>query len=488
MARDRNPRVADIIASAMDAIVAVDEEQRIIVFNPAAEKMFGHRAADVIGKPHELLLPERFRAKHREHIRRFGATGKTNRRLGELGEVVGLRASGEEFLLEASISQTGSSPHKIFTAFLRDVSERRRAELALRASELRLEGVIASVAEGIISIDSDYHIVLFNPAAEQMFGHSREEMTGQLLGILIPERFRAQHEKHIRAFAATGQTHRSMGRYGLIYGLRASGEEFPIEATISQTGTGRNRLFTVILHDVTERMRVERTLQNYAEQMRQLSRRLFETQENERRQLARELHDRIGQNVTALTLNLNMLRGGLPAESVQKVGAQINDCETLLYSTAQLIRDVMADMRPPGLDQLGLLAALTEHARQIATRASLSIAVTGTEIVPRLPPESEIVLFRIAQEALTNVVKHACASKAAIALETGPDKVVMTVSDDGCGYDPAARFAQTQVTASLGLVGMRERAESIGGRLRVESAPGRGTRVTVEAPRVPPTP
>lgn len=365
-------------------------------------------------------------------------------------------------------------------------AERTRAEDEMRDSKRRLEDVFVSVAEGIVSVDEDYRIVLFNPAAEQIFGRSKEEMLRQPLGLLVPERFRAQHESHIRTFAATEQTKRSMGRYGQIYGLRANGEEFPIEATISQTATGRNRLFTVILRDISERLRMEQALRDYTEQLRRLSRRLFEAEESERRRLARELHDRIGQNVTALTLNLNMVRGALPADHLQKIGINLDDCETLLYSTGQLVRDIMADLRPPGLDQLGLLAALTEHARQVAARSGISATVSGTEIAPRLPPEAEITLFRIAQEALLNVAKHARATEAAIALEAGPDKVIMTLSDNGCGFDAAAELSRA--SASLGLVSMRERAESIGGRLRVESAPGRGTRVIVEARRAPPTP
>ncbi len=260
MAHHSKARLAEIIASAADAIVSTDEEQRIIVFNSAAEKLFGYRAVEVIGKPLDLLIPERVRAQHREHIRRFSATGETHRRMGQLGEIVGLRADGEEILIEAAISQTGSSPHKIFTAFLRDVTERWRAELAMLPRELRIEGVIASMAEGIVSIDKTLRIVLANPAAEHMFGRSLKEMLGQPLSALIPERFRAQHDQHIRRFAATGQTNRAMGKYGPIYGLRASGEEFPIEATISQSGASGDRLLTVILRDITERRHAEEGL------------------------------------------------------------------------------------------------------------------------------------------------------------------------------------------------------------------------------------
>ena len=350
-------------------------------------------------------------------------------------------------------------------------------------SDPRLADIIASVAEGVISVDERQLIVMFNPAAEQMFGRAREEMNGQPLSALIPERFRAQHDEHIRRFAATGQTNRAMGKYGLIYGLRASGEEFPVEATVSQSGTSPNKLLTVILRDVTERIRVEQLQREHAEQLRMLSRRLFEVEESERRWLARELHDRVGQNVAALGLNLNFVRSELPADALQKTSARLNDCESLLYYTAQLVRDIQIDLRPPGLDELGLVAALNGHARQVAGRSSVKVTVSGTEPAPRLAPAMAITLFRIVQEALNNIAKHARATEVSIALEASPDGVVLTVADDGCGFDPAARVEQA--VRSLGMVSMRERAESIGGRLQVESAPGKGTRVIVEAPRIP---
>ena len=343
------------------------------------------------------------------------------------------------------------------------------------------EDIIASVSEGIIGVDERQRIVIFNPGAEQIFGRSAAEMKGQPLSALVPERFRAQHEEHIRRFAATGQTSRAMGRYGLIYGLRASGEEFPVEATISQSGTPPNKLLTVILRDVTERMRVEQAQREHAGQLRLLSRRLFEVEEIERRRLARELHDRVGQNVTALSLNLNLVRSELSADVLQKMSPRLNDCESLLYYTAQMVRDIQVDLRPPGLDELGLVAALNEHARQVAGRSSFKVTVTGTELAPRLAPTMEITLFRIVQEALNNISKHAQATEVAIALEANPEAVVVTIADNGGGFDPAAR--PVQPTRSLGMVGMRERAESIGGRLRVESALGEGTRVIVEVPR-----
>ena len=354
--------------------------------------------------------------------------------------------------------------------------ERRR-----RRSEGRLSEVVASVAEGIITVDERQRIVMFNPGAERLFGRSAAEMAGQPLALLVPERFHERHEEHIRDFAAAGKTHRRMGEYGTIYGLRAGGEEFPIEAAISRSGVPPDKLLTVILRDITERMRTEQALRDYAGRLRLLSHRLFEVKEDERRRLARELHDRVGPDLIALSLNLKMLRGEMPADGLRQANARLDDCEAILDQAALLVRDVLVDLRPPGLDELGLTAALTEHARQVAGRGGFSAAVRGAEATPRLPPATEITLFRIAQEALTNVARHARATEATLALECGPDAVVLTIADNGRGFDTGVPPKEPK--ASLGLVNMRERAESIGGRLRVESAPGQGTRVIVEAPR-----
>ncbi len=219
-------------------------------------------------------------------------------------------------------------------------------------------------------------------------------------------------------------------------------------------------------------------------ELRHLSRRLVETEENERRRLARELHDRIAQNLTALSLNLRRVFDEVPEDSRREMKPRLDDCGELLSHTAKLVRDVMADLRPPGIDELGLVAALNEYASKVAGRVGFSVTVNGAEVSPRLPPATEITLFRIVQEALTNIAKHAGATAATLMLESKPDKAVLTIADNGCGFDAALQ--PVKLTSSLGMINMRERAESIGARLCVESSPGRGTRVIVEAPRPAP--
>jgi len=246
-------RLEGIVASAMDAIITINDRQEIVLFNPAAERMFGLPAADALGQHISRFMPERYRDTHAAHIRRFSATGVTNRQMGSLGAISGLRADGEEFPIEASISQVQIGGERLSTVILRDITERKAAEDALLESRRRMEGIVESAMDALITVDEQHRIMLFNPAAERMFGVSAAEAIGAPLETFIPERFRAGHSEHIRRFKTAGVTNRRMGALGAVSGLRANGEEFPVEASISQVEVGGMRLGTVILRDITER-------------------------------------------------------------------------------------------------------------------------------------------------------------------------------------------------------------------------------------------
>lgn len=162
------------------------------------------------------------------------------------------------------------------------------------------------------------------------------------------------------------------------------------------------------------------------------------------------------------------------------LSADLYECEKLLQSKGELVRDVMADLRPPGLDELGLAATLTGYASHASRHGSVPITVEG-EFTPRLPRALEIALYRMAQEAVVNVLKHANAGKITLTLASQSDMAIFTIADDGAGFDVTA--PSTDSVVHLGLVNMRERAQSIGGDLRIESARGRGTRAVVQVPR-----
>ena len=228
--------------------------------------------------------------------------------------------------------------------------------------------------------------------------------------------------------------------------------------------------------DITDQKRTESALRASAEQLTALSRRLVEVQEAERRQLSRELHDRVGQNLTALSINLDILRTSLNRDESAEHRARLADSATLLESTVDSIEDVMAELRPPMLDDYGLLPALHWYAKDFSKRTGIDVDVTGKD-GERPPAQLEITLFRIAQEALNNVAKHARAANVTVELDHSNSHCVLIVKDNGIGIDQRNRER-----IGLGMVTMRERAQAVGGDFRVHSIAGRGTQIIVEVP------
>ncbi len=301
-------RVSGVVESAMDAIISIDAAQRIVVFNAAAEKLFGWPRDAVLGQPVDKLIPERFRARHRGHIEHFGRTGATSRRMGGQTVLTGLRASGEEFPLEASISQHHEGEALRSTVIVRDVSARLQAEASVSRSEGRLRGILDSAMDAIITVDDGQRIVLFNAAAEAMFGCPRDEALGAPLVWFIPERFRSVHVTHVQRFGETSAASRRMGALRIVTGLRRNGEEFPIDASISQLEEQGGKFYTVILRDVSERDRAEEALRRSQAELRELGAAAHAAREQEKSRIARELHDELAQSLTALQMDVAWLK------------------------------------------------------------------------------------------------------------------------------------------------------------------------------------
>ena len=212
------------------------------------------------------------------------------------------------------------------------------------------------------------------------------------------------------------------------------------------------------------------------ERQRQLSRRVLEVSEDERQRLSRELHDRVGQPLAGLRINLDVLRREVPAESAARAGALLDRQATLIDEVIRIVRQLTAELRPPELEQIGLLAALRNYAEIASERYGFAIDVLGVDFAPRLARAAERALFRVVQEALANAAKHAAAETVTIEVDLTDGEARVSVSDDGRGFDPG------KAPAGFGLVTMRERIEEVGGRLEVESAPDLGTRVLALVP------
>jgi two-component system sensor histidine kinase UhpB len=242
-------------------------------------------------------------------------------------------------------------------------------------------------------------------------------------------------------------------------------------------GKGGARLRGTVM-DVTERKRALETQRANAAQIRDLLRRLVSVQEAERRRFSANLHDLVGQSLSVLSIGLETIRGMLPGAPSRKADAAFKDMGQVLKETMGAVREVMSDLRPPLLDDYGLYAALEWHAQQLEGRTGLRVTVEGAKLDPRPDAEVEMALFRIAQEALTNVAKHAGGSRARVVLSGAAQRVRLVVEDDGRGIE-ATTAANDAGTTGWGMAVMRERAVAVGGKMRVES-PGRGTRIVVE--------
>jgi len=230
-----------------------------------------------------------------------------------------------------------------------------------------------------------------------------------------------------------------------------------------------------LCQEISERKRAE-------DELRALSRQLVETQENERRAISRELHDQVGQSLTALGINLNIIQTQILSKAPGLLQSRMDESLSLVEQTTERIRDVMANLRPPVLDDYGLVSAVRWYGEQFATRTDIAVIVEGEEPVPRLDAQVENALFRIAQEALANAAKHAKATQVTVTVEVDNGTLRMVVADDGVGFDPA-RLPTPGVNRGWGLLTMRERAEVVGGMFRIESRPGSGTRLIVEVAR-----
>jgi PAS domain S-box-containing protein len=479
--QDAEARVGDIVGSAMDAIVTVDEGQRVVQFNAAAERAFRWPRAAIMGQKLDVLIPERFRAVHAAHIERFARTAVTSRSMGAQTVLYGLRADGEEFPIEASISQHSEEGRKLFTVILRDVTERVQAEEQLARSEARLRVILGSAMDAIITVDERQHIVLFNAAAEEVFKCSREEAIGAPLTWFIPERFRHTHADHVRKFGETGASSRRMGRGArLVMGLRRTGEEFPIEASISQASEGGHRFYTVILRDVTERVRAEEALRRSREEIHNLALAANTAREQEKSRIARELHDELGQALTALKIDVGWLRENTDPGN-EEAARKLSAMQLLLDGTVAAARRISSDLRPLMLDDLGLTAAADWLAQNFTNRTGVpcELVIAGGDL--DLADPYATAVFRVLQESLTNVAKHAYATQVEATLERTQDEVVLTVRDNGRGFAPDAPRKQ----GSFGLTGLRERAYLLGGDVRLDSSPGKGTLVEMRIPLRP---
>ncbi|WP_354003715.1 PAS domain-containing sensor histidine kinase [Ramlibacter aurantiacus] len=336
----------------------------------------------------------------------------------------------------------------------------------------RLAALLDSAMDAIISVDEQQRIVLYNRAAQQTFGWPAEQVLGRPMEMLMPERFRRSHAGHVRHFAETNVTSRRKGEGMVLYGLRADGCEFPMDASISQMDTAEGKVFSVIVRDVTERVKARQDLARFATEASAI-------REQEKTRVARELHDELAQSLTALKMDAMWVReqiGARPQDAADKLAHMLEMLDDCVAAT----RRISADLRPLVLDDLGLVPAIEWLVQNFVQRWGVACELDIDESL-ELPEPYATAVFRIVQESLVNVAKHAGASRAWVRIAREGREIVLSVRDDGRGFvTEAPRKPQ-----SIGLIGLRERATLLRGTVSIASTPGQGTRVEARIPAEP---
>ena len=357
---------------------------------------------------------------------------------------------------------------------------RQKAELEVATSclierEARFRAVTESAFKSIVVSDSAGNIVNFNPAAERLFGHTQSEAIGKPLTMLVPHRYRDRHLAAMTRVASGGQTH-VIGKSMEIAGLHNDGSEFPMELSLSMWQHDE-RFFCGIMHDITERKKVEAGLQEAHAQLRVLAGKLDNVREEEATRLSRALYDKVGQLLSALKMNVVWMVSKLDVDQpALRVNAE--QALELVDAANDEVVAIAGSLRPPILTDAGIIGAIEYLADDFEGRFEIDCEVSSLASTLRLKPEQDVALYRILEEALTNVGRHADASRVDISLHEQPGWLRLEIRDNGKSVEPTAIVN----TKGTGLLGMKERAEAVGGRFEIEGFPGEGTLVTVQIP------
>jgi len=449
--------------------IHMDANACVLDWNPAAEKLFGYTREEALGRPClELIVPAPIDDHVKEILHRIWAGDMHAHSVNENRTKDGRVITCEWFntpLIEADGSFVG------VISLAQDVTARKRAEEALARDAL----LLANVRDSVIVTDLEGIVTSWNDGATRLFGWRAEEMVGRPLVERVPEVARAGMA------AATQAISEGKEFAGEWEDYRKDGSRVWIDARVTRitNATGKPVGLVGLAHDITDRKKAERALREYADRLQGLSRRVVEVQEEERRHLARELHDEIGQSLTAIGITLQAVkRSGGAAEL-----PQLEECIGMVDHAIQQVRHLSLDLRPAMLDDLGLVSALRWYLDHQAQRVGYAARLASDKKDDvRIAPAIEIAAFRVAQEALTNVARHARAQRVNVRLRVRGGALRLVVRDDGSGFDPEAIHQRGDSGAGLGLLGMRERAALLGGRVKIRSAPGRGTEVRLTIP------
>jgi len=470
---EREAWLENIIAASPNSITVTDLSGKIIECNQATLDIYGYASRkEILGKSAFTFFTVKDKKRARANLEKTFETGFVQN-----VEYTVKSKDGRVFpiKLSARVIKDESGQPVGFVGITEDITDLKRAEQKLRDSEERFRQIVELTPEGILTLDRRGCITSCNPGFSRLTGYSKEELVGRHFTKL--EQLRRQDIPLFRKIFQTSVTGRVPKPFEIIT-KHKNGNSITGEIHIGKTKKdGKTVGLQIVAIDITERKRAEEETRQSREEFRNLSAHLQSVREQERRRIAREIHDDLGQKLTALKMDVFWMSKRF-TEDQRILLEKARSMSRMIDQTIATVKRISTELRPGLLDDLGLAAAIEWQAREFQLRTGVSCEVEiGSENM-RFPQDLSVSAFRIFQEALTNVTRHSRATRVAVRLIKKDDFLLLEVSDNGRGITRE----QIHHPNSLGIIGMRERASSIGGDVEIDRGKTGGTSITMKIP------
>ncbi len=468
--KELEEKYRNTIEYANDAILTTDNKGEISSFNRKAEKMFGYDRAEVIGKPASMLLPEAMRCAEKERFKTM-SINFDSARSGSVREGLGLRKDGQTFPLEGSFHLIQPEGTYAVTGIIRDISERKRMEEQLRASEERARAILNASPDVAILLDGKGTLIDCNEVLRSRFNKRR----GDVIGMTFVDMFGEQEAQNRFVLMERVITEGQPVRYQDI--IRGKWFDLSVRPVLDEQ---RKVTHVVIFaHDISELKRQEEEMAAARDKLKALAMEITTIEENARRTFSNNLHDRIGQTLFVLKIRLEMLA---KAEADKQGPEAWKEIFRLMEKAIGDTRALSYEMSPSILNELGFEAALEWLVDQTNSEHDLTVSFKKDGMVDLLDDTICTVLYRAVRELLTNVIKHAHANHVSILMRHDDHQVVMDIKDDGAGFDTESLKSLPDHNKGFGLFSIKERLQWHNGDMVITSTPGSGTQVTLRAP------
>jgi two-component system sensor histidine kinase UhpB len=469
-------RFRQVVEAAPNAMVMVDRRGRIVLVNAQTEKLFGYDREQLFGKSIETLVPERFRAAH-QGFRTAYLEDLKPRLMGTGRDLYGRRQDRSEFPVEIGLNPVRTSDESFVLAAIVDITERKRAEMALKESEERFHLAVRGASAGLWDWNLQTGVVYLSPHFKEILGYEPNELPNDSQAVTD-----ATHPDDIERVKTALTAHLEQKRpYDIEYRiLTKSGEYRWINARGQALWNPSGEAYRMVgwIIDVTERRLADKALRESREELKRLSANIQRAREEEKTRIARELHDDLGQQLAAL--KIECARNDNRVEGVDSLepGGNISNIYALIDQLVVSVRRIATDLRPAMLDDLGLLPAIEWFVERFSSRHGILVVqhIDAEDI--GFNYDSATAVFRIVQEALTNVARHSGATKVTLEIARREENCIVRIVDNGRGCPSDARPAPN----SFGLVGIRERVSALRGKLKVQTAPDQGFAITISLP------